>query len=80
MEVLLPMLAAAAPAAVTAFAIGAARGAGGAIGKATGDAVVGAVGNANNAISGFFSPPQPNPSQGNGQQRVILMTNNGPIY
>ena len=80
MEVLLPMLAAAAPAAISAFAVGAARGAGGVVGKATGDAVVSAVGNVNNAINGFFSPPQPNPSQGSGQQRVILMTNNGPIY
>ena len=84
MGALLPLLADAAPAIVSGFAVGAARGAGGIVGKAAGQAVVDTAGSIANTVGGigssitnFFSPPN---SQQNGQQRVILMTQNGPIY
>lgn len=81
MAALLPLLADAAPSIVSGFAVGAARGAGAIVGKAAGQAVVDVAGNVANtvgdigsSITGFFNQQQ------NGQQRVILMTQNGPIY
>ena len=74
MPALLPLLAAAAPAAISAFAVGAARGAGGAIGKATGQGIVDATGNiidaSGNVINRITSFGQP---QSMGQQRVIYL-------
>lgn len=74
MGALIPLLIAAAPAAVTALTVGAARGFGGVVGKAAGDATVEA---ATGVIKGFQSLGQP---QGSGQQRVVLMTASGPVY
>lgn len=74
MAALLPLLMAAAPAAITAFTVGAARGAGNEIGKATGQGIasiggnmVDAAGNVVNQISSFGQPPSM------GQQRMVYL-------
>lgn len=63
MNALIPLLQAAAPAAVTAFSVGVARGAGGAIGKGAGQ---------------YFSSVL-FPGQDAGQKRFVAMSSQGPI-
>jgi hypothetical protein len=87
MDIMLPLLLAAAPAAVTGLAVGAAKAFGNVIGKGAGDATVGGITGVVQNVQRWGGQSQPGQTQGgqpmsngSGQQRVVLMTQNGPVY
>lgn len=72
MAALMPLVAAAAPAAVTALMVGAAKGAGNVLGKAAAEQTVETAGDIKNKISSFGQP------SGTGQQRVVYLASAQP--
>jgi hypothetical protein len=81
MEMMLPLLLAAAPAAVAGLTVAAAKGFGNVVGKAAGDATIGGITGIVQNVQQWGKPQPGQPmSNGSGQQRVVLMTQSGPVY